>query len=308
MTTAGVLTFLEIRSQGRNPQSKTPETINYALIRVFDPVFVAYELGYFQDIGVEVNLGTESFSGPQAIAAAQSGKVDAGISATPALINAVKSGIGVKALADVQTSFKESPLMIWYVKKDSIIKSPADLRGKKIGVNAIGASFYYTTLVYLKEHGLSDKDVNFVIIPHPNMEQALLSGQIDVAGMIDPYTQKIEDGGEVRKLFDGYEALGEKQFSVIFITNKATKEKPEAVSKFLTAYKRAAQFITENPGKAAQIMSKWMQVDSKFISTHEFVDGAKVKEDDLGWWINNMISNGDLKDFNYSASSLIYKP
>ena len=198
--------------------------------------------------------------------------------------------------------------MIWYVKKDSVIKNPADLKGKKIGVNAIGASFYYTTLVYLREHGLSDKDVNFVIIPHPNMEQALLSGQIDVAGMIDPYTKKIEDGGKVRKLFDGYEALGEKQFSVIFITDKAIKEKPDAVNKFLTVYKRAVQFIAENPDKAAQIMAKWMQVDSKFIPTHEFVDGAKVKEDDLGWWIKNMISNGDLKDFGYSASSLIYRP
>jgi len=147
-------------------------------------------------------------------------------------------------------------------------------------------------------------DVNFVIIPHPNLEQSLRAGQIDVAGMIDPYTTHIEDGGGVRRLFNQVDATGEKQFSLIFFSEKILNEKPEVAKGFIHAYNKAINYIKENPENASEIMSKWMGIDSKFLKPHEFTKSAKVDMDSVKYWLDTMVKRGDLNEGDVSANDV----
>lgn len=266
--------------------------INYAQIKVFDPVYIAIEKGYFKEEGVTLNLKGETFGGPQALMAAASGDIDAGIAATTAIINAKASGVKVKGVLDVQSSYEDSPLMKWYVLDSSNIKIPTDLRGKKIGVNTLGASFYYTTLEYLKENNIPPAEVEFVVIPHGNLEQALRTKQIDVAGMIDPFSEIAYERGGLHVLFNAYDVLGVNQFSTIFMSENKIKSDPEAVVRFSKAYKKAVQFIDANPEQAAEIIAKVFGVDKKYISKHKFQPGVIVSKADLEYWFELMRAQG----------------
>lgn len=262
--------------------------INYAQIKVFDPVYIALEQGYFEEEGVTVNLKGETFGGPQALMAAASGDVDAGIAATTAIINARASGLKIKGILDVQTSFEESPLMKWYVLVDSNINNPEDLRGKKIGVNTLGASFHYTTLEYLRKNGISPEEVEFFVIPHGNLEQALRAKQIDIAGMIDPFNEIAFDRGGISTLFTAYDVLGVNQFSLIFMSERKIASDSEAVRRFTRAYRKAVQFIEDHPDRAADIIAEIFDVDKKYIAQHRFLSNAAVDRDDLQFWLEFM--------------------
>jgi ABC-type nitrate/sulfonate/bicarbonate transport system substrate-binding protein len=264
--------------------------INYAQIKVFDPVYIALDQGYFDDEGLVLNLKGETFGGPQALMSTASGEVDAGIAATTAIINAVAAGVNVKGILDVQSSMNDSALMKWYVLEDSIIKNPNDLRGKKIGVNTLGASFHYTVIQYLKDNNISENEVEFLAVPHGNLEQALRAKQIDVAGMIDPFSEIAYDRGGLRILFTAMDVLGENQFSLIFMSERKMLNDPEAVRKFSRAYKRAVDFINNNPEQAAEIIANIFEVDKKYISQHKFQPEAQVREDDINYWLEFMKS------------------
>jgi len=266
--------------------------INYVQIKVFDPVYIALDQGYFKEAGVTVNLKGETFGGPQALTAAASGDVDAGIAATTAIINARAAGIKVKGILDVQTSFKDSPLMKWYALNESKINSASNLRGKKIGVNALGASFYYGTFEYLMKNNIPTNEVEFLVIPHGNLEQALRSRQIDVAGMIDPFSEIAYERGGLHTLFTAYDVLGENQFSMIFMSEKKIQSDPIAVVKFTESYKKAVKFIEDNPEKAADIIAKIFDIDKKYIPKHQFIPNARVNIDDIRSWLMFMKSQG----------------
>lgn len=289
-----VISFFWLNNQ-KNEESlenkgQITHQINYAQIKVFDPVYIAINQGYFNDEGLIVNLKGETFGGPQALMAAASGDVDAGIAATTAIINAVAAGINVKGILDVQSSMNDSPLMKWYVLEDSTIKAPNDLRGKKIGVNTLGASFHYTVLQYLKDNNISENEVEFLAVPHGNLEQALRAKQIDVAGMIDPFSEIAYDRGGLRIFFTAMDVLGENQFSLIFMSKRKMLDDPEAVRRFSRAYKRAVDFINNNPEQAAEIIANIFGVDKKYISQHKFQLKAQVREDDINYWLEFMKS------------------
>ena len=288
----GCAFWLNSRKSGEpaGNQNQAAHQINYAQIKVFDPVYIALNQGYFKDEGVMVNLKGETFGGPQALMAAASGDVDAGIAATTAIVNAVASGIKVKGVLDVQSSFGDSPLMKWYVLDESTIRKTADLRGKKIGVNTLGASFHYTVLQYLKNNNIAENEVEFLAIPHGNLEQALRAKQIDVAGMIDPFSEAAYDRGGLRTLFTATDVLGENQFSLIFMSERKMTDDPEAVIRFSRAYKRAVEFINNNPEQAAEIIAGVFAVDKKYISRHKFQPEARVRENDINYWLEFMKS------------------
>lgn len=230
------------------------------------------------------------------VQAAGTNNVDAGHSAISGIVNAVNSGVQVIGVADSQTEFKDAPLMQWFVLNDSSIKTSQDLKGKKIGVNSLSGSFYYTVLVYLEKNGLKKDDVQFVVIPHQNQEQALKSKQIDVAGLIDPYSIKIQQTGDVRILFRAADVLGENQFSHIFFRKDFVERYPDTVKKFVRAYNKVIEFISTNPKEASDIMAKQIGVSADLTGVHKYTPNAEVRMQDVQYWMDMMRANGELKD------------
>lgn len=276
-------------------EEKDFTTIRYSQMKFYDPVFVAVEKGFFEEEGIKIEWVGEMYGGPQMITAVATGSADAGTAAITSLANARASGMKVKGVADVQSSFEDAPVHIWFTLEDSGIDSAQDLVGKIIGVNTFGAAFHYISLEYLKKNGISEDNVEFVTVPHPNMEQALRSSQIEVAGMVDPFTARIESIGGVKRLFTTVDAMGETQVVVVFFSDKFINEQPEAVTSFIRAYKKAIDFIYSNPEEAKQVFSESLGIEPQYIVSHKFQENARIDLESVQKWIDILVERGDLE-------------
>jgi len=268
--------------------------IRWGMFRNYQPVFIGVSKGFFKEAGVHVDMVGAFTSGPSIVQAVGIGQLDAGHSATTGLINAAAQGIKVVGVADSQTEFKTAPLQQWFVLEKSSIKKISELKGKRIGTNSLSGSFHYTMLLALQRHGLTKDDVQFVILPHERHEQALRSGLIDVAGIIDPYSVAITAGGGVRLIFSGADILGERQISLVFFAKKVIDETPEIVRRFLIGYRKSIEYLQANPFAGNTIMAKELGLDNNLVIQHRYTENAKVIMDDADFWLRTMRSNGEL--------------
>ena len=276
-----------------NNSTQSLTVIKYANIQIYDPTYIAYALGYFKQENITIDFVGSTISGPQAIIAVSTGAADAGVSATTSLINAVQAGANVIGVLDLQTAFNSSPLADWFVLNNSNITTPQDIKGKTIGLNSVGASFYYATLVYLSKYGITANDVYFKVMPLSNIEQALRSGQIDIGGIIDPYSTHAMSTGGVRVLFNEYNATGQNQFSLVFFSTNFAKSHPDVVRRFSIAYIKAVNFSYQHPDQAAEIVANYTGVNSTYVRSHLYTPNAMVNMSSIAYWINTLKNYSD---------------
>ena len=185
-------------------------------------LFVAKGRGYFEKQGLDVQL-VEVSSGAELLPLLASGQLDAGVSsAGAALFNAIANNVPLKAVVDLA---RNEPGAWWgglVVRPDLLdggaIKTPADLRAKTIAVTGPGTSTYMNTIRLLEANDLTEKDVNIVSMPFPDMISALASRNIDVAAVSEPTLTVGQDQGVLRRWVSNAEINPGEQEVVMTIT------------------------------------------------------------------------------------------
>jgi NitT/TauT family transport system substrate-binding protein len=82
-------------------------------------------------------------------------------------------------------------------------KSPADLKGKKIGVTAPGSSTNMVVNFFLAKHGLKPSDVSIIGVgAGAGAVTALRTGQIDAMSNTDPVVTVLEQSGDMKIIVD----------------------------------------------------------------------------------------------------------
>ena len=134
----------------------------------FAGYYMAIEKGFYKDKGIEVQV-LESSHTQDSIEELVDGRSNYAISGADALIAKTKS-LPIVALAAIN---HESPLALM-VRKDSGIKTPVDLRGKKI---MLGETNKFAIVAMLKNAGVNVGD--YEILPITSDHTALDNNQID---------------------------------------------------------------------------------------------------------------------------------
>ena len=275
---------------------KPVPTVRYVNFKVYDPVYVALEKGFFAKRGVNVEILGDVLGGPTAIQAVASGAADAGLSSVPALINANAAGLPVQGVVDIQTTLENQHLQRWFVRKDSPIQSLADLPGKTYAVNLWKSSFHYTSLMALQKAGVDPETVNFVMLSFADQIPALINGDIDVAGLIPPYQGYLEQqyGDQVRELHNDYDLYGQKHVSLIFVNRVWAEYNPDAALRFGLGVRDAIDWIEANQAEAAAIVGRYTGIDSEAVGEYHFTKHGNVKLDDVAFWLAGLRERGDV--------------
>lgn len=136
--------------------------------------------------------------------------------------------------------------------KDSNIKSPADLKGKKIAAT-VGTDPHIFLLRALEEVGLNKNDIEFIPLQHSDGANALVTNQIDAWSGLDPYIAKVEIENNA-KLF--YRNVDFNTYGFLNVRTEFAEKYPESVKRVIKVYEKAKKWIIENPKEAVEIFAK----------------------------------------------------
>lgn len=209
-------------------------------------MFVADELGYFDELGLNVNiLPGLDFEGMKFLAAGQAQIASAG---TPSLvIQSVASGAEITGVA-TYGSVGTSALM---VMADSGITSPKDLVGKTIGFHG---ALPPNMITMLKNEGVDPMTVKGVSVGYD--PTVLSTGSVDALTVYksnEPY--QLEKMGEKVNIIDPGQYGAETSFGTVVVSNKFAEKNPTAVEDFLRALAKAHEYAVLNPDAALEILA-----------------------------------------------------
>ena len=219
---------------------------------------------------------------PEAATLLASGQADLAtlsfsVFATVIAKNAVPAGLTIIS-DNYQDGHPGNATNTFFVPADSPIKTIADLKGKKVGINAFGSAVDLVLRVVLKKNGLDPrKDVQIVEIAFPNMAPAIREKRVDCGVLVIPFLAAEAPKGDLRPLFTGGDAFGPS--SVIFqVTNNAfLKANEAAVRGFLADYVDGLAWYSDpaNRTKAIELIADFTKspkavLDSYFATPRDY--------------------------------------
>lgn len=242
-----------------------PKHIKIGAINIltFSPVYVAKELGYFKDEGLDVDI-FETTSGSALNAALLGGSVAATASGYSQPLVMSDQGKKLKGIVGMEMA---SPYVFLVNPKLNI---PADdpqalanaLKGKRFGVVSIGSSGHMTAEGLLARYGVSNKDVTFVAVGAGSSALAALkSGAVDAVNPTEPDVTQILDSGVGVIALDLRKTAAEKVYSTLpSSTIQATAEwidaNPDAAAAIVRAITRANDTLRRDPKTSLDVLSK----------------------------------------------------
>ena len=244
--------------------------------------------GIFQKHGLDATYTLITIN-PSIPPALVSGSLQIGIPTPTTFLQSIDGGLDLVIIAGVADNSKHTPLQI-IVRKDSGIKEPKDLVGKKFGAPGLNAVLYVMTRHWLMQQGIDPKSVNFVEAVFPVHGDMLRSGQIDAVVSVDPFATGILTRGDGVMLADLMSIFPEGNPNQMYVTTRdyATKN-PAVVSAFRAAIDEAAAFIAANPEKARQDLGKVLKLPPPAVASLILpaVD-TKVTAQQVAFWIDVM--------------------
>lgn len=276
---------------------------------------LAESLGYLGDVKLD-NVGAGS-GGPEAIQLTGTGETDFGHAFNGATIKAVTKGAKLKSVIGSYGSDENTYIGV-YTLEGSSIKSPKDLIGKKIGVNTLGAHAEFVIKDYLRQGGLTEKEiaeVQLVTIPMSNAEQTLRNKQLDAVQLSGVAKDLALDRGGVTELFKDIDVFGEKfTAGAYFFREDFIKENPNTVKAFVEGVAKAIEWQRTTPRE--EVIAKLEEIvkarkgnepteNLKFWkSTGIAEEGGVITDKEFQVWIDWLVKNGELKEGQIKASDL----
>jgi ABC-type nitrate/sulfonate/bicarbonate transport system substrate-binding protein len=277
---------------------------------------LAVELGYFEGTGITIENVGYAAGGPASLIALASGDVEIGSAATSAVLNAIVSGNDFVA-AYPSNGINDEVQSIFYVLEDSPIKEIKDIAGKTVAVNTLGAHLDYTIREALHSVGLPADAANQIVVPGPQLEQVLRSGQVDVSAF--GYWQTTFEGaarktGGLRAIFDDTDVLGEIAGGFVVLRRDFVKAHPEAAKTFVEQSARALDYAREHPEETRKVLAKALKERGENPDIAQYFRGYGVRagglavERDVQFWIDVLVREGKLKEGQLAAKDVLYSP
>ena len=208
---------------------------------------VALEMGYFEQMGLEVTLEAGPADATATTKFVAEGKADVGVPSPGVLASSVDTGVPVIGI------YNSMPGQIFNfaVAPGSDIKSIADLAGRSISVASPGWALIINPM--LLEAGVDPESITYVEAG-AQWGQAVVLGQADAAlGWEGMRAQWAGQGLEVTWILGRDFSTFPSNTTAVATSSMETAEGRDVWTRFLTALVMGEEFARANPAAAAQI-------------------------------------------------------
>ena len=274
------------------PAARAEEIVvsNYGVSANGMPYAVALAKDFFKAEGANVTGILTSAGGGTTLRNMLAGSAPYAEVTPNAVVAAVQQGADLKIVSSNVLTVAE---FVWVVKRDSPIKSVADLKGKKFAyTNPRSTSQGLATLV-LQSGGLKTEDAELVKTGGFGEGIAALdAGLVDVAPMPEPLLSKFKD--KYRIIASASESLPVLANVVGVVSESQAGAKADFIRAVIRARARAVAFMMEKPDEAGDIVAKVYNIDPEVgRSAVRFLVGSKTAG--IPYWGQGAIHTDGLK-------------
>jgi NitT/TauT family transport system substrate-binding protein len=256
------------------------------------PWQVAEEAGIFDKAGVNVELvWFEGYT--DSINALSAGRLDANSQTLNDTLASVAAGAAQHIVLVNDNSTGNDQVIA-----DASIKTVADLKGKRIGVEA-GVVDHFLLALALQKAGMTLSDVNVVNLETGAAAASFASGQLDAVAAFAPFTSQALKRSGSHTLVTSKDFPGAIPDHLV-VSGDLLRQRPADIQKLISAWFMTLEYIKANPDKALSILAKRAGVST-----------AEYKEYDAGTTLFTLKQNidafqpgNDMTHLDYAAKQV----
>lgn len=209
-------------------------------------LWAAIEEGIFANHGIEVEI-VPAQGGALAIPALLADDIQFAIGQPFGPFRADQQDMGVVIIGNYADSLADGKDVNGVVSLgDSGIESPADLAGKRVAVNSLGAAGDATIMKAVEDAGGDPLSIEFVEVGFPDAPGQLEAGNIDAAWVPDPFMSMVVGPGGNLVMHPYQETVPGLTVLTNITTQKNLDENPEMVAAFAAAMAEALDWADAN--------------------------------------------------------------
>lgn len=261
-TVSMILAMGACSSQPENAASENGRTIVRLSWATSDlaPTLLGVDEGIFEKHDLDIKLSEAAPA--DLVGGLLSKKADLGANSGPGTVLAVGKDVPIVAVAGVTTfeaGTSGSSGSALLVPKASDIDSPADLEGRKVGVNVLASASEYAVRNVVAQDGGDPAKTSIVEVPFASMADTLRSGDIDAALVSEPFLGPALDSGEFEVPFGDPTAntFGDSPRLMVTATREYAETNPEVIDNFRAAVTESLQLATDSPDLLLPIFEKY---------------------------------------------------
>jgi NitT/TauT family transport system substrate-binding protein len=217
-------------------------------------------VSYMTQLGTKCGIKVEErffAKGPDIMQAIIAGELDVGASASEAAIAARANGVPIYIAA----GFAKGGARL-LARPEAAVKAVADLKGKRVGVTRGGiqeillaAELAGAGLTFSDQPG---KDVQLTYLAYPDLNQALLTKNLDVIMQTEPQSSQAINKGfgvEVKKPYDTPIGI---PIRTLVLTEKFYKDRRPLAQKLLNCFVTSTKAFIDDPKLASRYVRETM--------------------------------------------------
>lgn len=212
-------------------------------------VAVAQAEGYFAKEGLNVHIDNLS-SGVPVVQGVVGGSLDIGASSIEPVVNAASQGAPLQIIGSYANKLTVSMVTT------SSITTPAQLRGKRLGIQQVGAFREVMTRMIIEGAGLTTSDVTYVPSSSTAYVSELLAGTVQSAVLQEEQVLTVLKKDAKLHVLVNYDKTHPDYFYGAYVVSKSWLAANQSTAeKFLTAITEAHRFMYKNKAATVAIVA-----------------------------------------------------
>lgn len=259
-------------------QVKAPAKMKLGIIRPsLTTAYARYgqEKGFYQDEALDVEVVVID-NDATAIKALIAGEVDVNDSSPGGTFSSIEKGAGLKIVGGLWPTIQ----FVFYAKKE--INTLADIYGKDVATSGPGSLPDVMLQIAMKKEGLDISRVNRVTVPGSGLVPAIVAGKVAAVPAPGDQQPLIAGNPDIKVLFNFKDVVPNYARGCLITSDRFIAEKPDVLTRFLTASTRAFRYEIDHPQETVERASKWLGLEPGAL---EFA---------IKWYSDNQIFNPNL--------------
>jgi NitT/TauT family transport system substrate-binding protein len=228
------------------------------------PLYLGVEKGFFREEGLEIEPAVAQ-SGNEIVTAMVSGDLQFAFLGYVPAMSAATRGLPLKLIANADNGAEtaKDEWTVIMVEKGSSIRTPDELAGKTIAVNALKGVGEVVIKAALEKRGVDPNSIKLLEVPFPEMPAALERGRVDAIWAPEPFLSSVLGRGG-REIEAPLTTLGKRFPNGTYATTEQyLGSNGDAVERFVRAINRSLEYATQNPDEARATIPTFTQIPAE---------------------------------------------